>query len=70
MELRECLGGGRARTAGREEGFAVEAVRQEEQHFILAVKLQGNLIGFTTNPRLCFFFFSSCCKAFEVGELN
>jgi len=66
MELRECLGGGRARTAGREEGFAVEAVRQEEQHFILAVKLQGNLIGFTTNPRLCFFFFLPGVKLLKL----
>lgn len=45
------------RAAGREEGLAVEVVSQEEQRFILAVKLQGNLIGFTSNPRLFFFFF-------------
>lgn len=62
-------------TPGSEEGFQVKVVRQEEQYFILAFKLQGDLIGFTSNPRLCFLFvcvfgFSSCCKAIEVGGIK
>lgn len=54
----------------------MKALKKEEQYFILAFTLQGNLIGFTGNCRLwgfvCLvgfffvFFFSSCCKAIEV----
>lgn len=58
-----------------EEGFQVKVVRQEEQCFVSAFKFQGNLIGFTGNPRLCCLFvcvfgFSSCCKATEVGGMK
>ena len=42
--------------------------KKEEQYFILAFKLQGNLIGFTSNPRLWVFF--SCCKAIEVDGIK
>lgn len=34
----------------------MKVLKKEEQYFILAFKLQGNLIRFTSNPRLWGFF--------------
>lgn len=58
----------------------MKALKKEEQYFILAFTLQGNLIGFTGNCRLwgfvCLvgfffvFFFPPAVKLLKFVELN